>query len=314
MLNKKSIVLNGVENRSQRAVLTLECDGEMTSGRVRLYNFGVEPRGIISLGINDGTKIIKAGLTHTSGMLFTFMSDIRKLPENFSCAIVNFVNGEPKPLLYGSSEGYVEKDEIFDQVINNIKKAKNIDEVEKELDKYGVDYQDDEKELIEKEIDKAINSEDISTCSHNCDECKYKKFYMSRVQNEQNNEKEELVVDERDLRNTNSFYNEMKEQIDNLFANNPNEDYLQELIPNSKWVKVNIDEEGDYYVLGLLYEDEELKYICYGVPGVFQRHPPKELSGYPIWFPLDTTKPEGFGYWLSYQDSNSGESVKAVVV
>ena len=52
MLNKKSIVLNGVENRSQRAVLTIECDGEMANGRVRLYNFGVEPRGIISLFCN----------------------------------------------------------------------------------------------------------------------------------------------------------------------------------------------------------------------------------------------------------------------
>ena len=78
--------------------------------------------------------------------------------------------------------------------------------------------------------------------------------------------------------------------------------------------KVSIDDNGDYYVLGLLYEGENLKYICYGVPGVYQKYPPRELSGYPIWFPLDENSPEGFGYWLSYQDANSGESVKAVVI
>ena len=106
----------------------------------------------------------------------------------------------------------------------------------------------------------------------------------------------------------------MKGQIDNLFANNPTEDYLQELIPNSKWVKVGLENEEDYYVLGLIYEKEKLMYISYGVPGVYQKVPPRELSGFPVWFPLDENKPQGFGYWLSYQDADSGESVKAVII
>ncbi len=310
MLNKKSIVLNGVEDKSQRAVLTLECDGDMTSGRVRLYNFGIEPRGIISLGINDGTQIVKAGLTHSSGMLFTFKSGMKELPKKFTCAIVNFVNGEPKPLLYGSSEGYVEKEKVFDEAIKVLSNTKNVEEVEKVLDDFNIDYDDEEKIEIEKEIDKAINKSDNlkDKCNKDCENCEYKKFYMSHMRSMQKQEEIKSV------NNENKFYQEMKSQIDNLFENNPREDYLQQLLPNSKWVKVSIDDNGDYYVLGLLYEEENLKYICYGVPGVFQKTPPKELSGYPIWFPLDENKPEGFGYWLSYQDANSGESVKAIVI
>lgn len=306
MINKKSIVLNGVENKSQRAVLTIECDGEMTNGRVRLYNFGVEPRGIISLGINDGKNVVKAGLTHSSGMLFTFKSDIKRIPDKFSCAIINFVDGEPKPLLYGFSDGYQDKEKVFEQVIDSLSYAKNTKDIEKVLDDYQIDYEEKEKKEIEKEIDKAMN-EDVSICTKGCDNCEYKKFYLLHVRKMENEDNE--IKDK-----SNKFYDEMKEQIDSLFANNPSEDYLMELLPNSKWVKVNIDDNGDYYVLGLIYDEDKLKYICYGVPGVYQKYPPRELSGYPVWFPLDENKPEGFGYWLSYQDSDSGESVKAVVI
>ena len=106
---------------------------------------------------------------------------------------------------------------------------------------------------------------------------------------------------------------EIKGQVDSLFDNNAKEDYLEEIIPNSKWVKVDFGESGDYYVLGLIFEAEDLKFIVYGVPGVFQKNPPKELAGYPVWFPLDKNKPESFGYWLSYQDAKTGDSIKALV-
>ncbi len=305
MISKKSIVLNGVENKSQRAVLTIECDGDMANGRVRLYNFGIEPRGIISLGINDGKSVTKAGLTHSSGMLFTFKSELKSIPEKFSCAIVNFVNGKPKPLLYGCSDGYQDKEVVFEQVIDSLKDSKNMEEVEKVLDKYDIDYEDSDKAEIEEEISKAMN---VDTCTKDCDNCEYKKFYLSHTR------KMDTVTEDKEEPRSSKFYDEMKMQIDSLFESNPSEDYLMDLLPNSKWVKVNIDDNGDYYVLGLIYDEDNLKYICYGVPGVYQKTPPRELSGYPVWFPLDENKPEGFGYWLSYQDADTGESVKAVVI
>ena len=106
---------------------------------------------------------------------------------------------------------------------------------------------------------------------------------------------------------------EIKERVDDLFKNNSREEYLEEIIPNSKWVKVDFQEGGDYYILGLIYEDDEIEFVVYGVPGVYQKNPPKEIAGYPTWFPLDKTKPESFGYWLSYQDAKTGDSIKAMV-
>lgn len=306
MFNKKSIVLNGVDERNKRAVLTLECDGEITKGVVRLYNYGAQPRGIISLGLYYDGKVTKAGLTHAGNMVFNFSCQIDQIPKKFSCAIVNFVDGEPKPILYGNSEGYLDHEEVFAEVVSSLSTAQNTAEVEEKLNEYGIDFDDELKEEIEQNITKCLKNEECGDCEN----CQYKKFYYQSIKS-LNEERADLEkeVDEKEV-----FYNEMKAQIDQLFANNPSEEYLEELISNSKWVKVNLAGGDDYYVLGLIYDDNKLNYICYGVPGVYQKVPPRELSGYPIWFPLDENKPQGFGYWLSYQDADSGESVKAIVV
>ncbi|MBQ8792320.1 MAG: hypothetical protein IJZ62_01745, partial [Clostridia bacterium] len=249
----------------------------------------------------------KAGLTRTENMLYSFGCNIKKLPDNFSCAVVNFAQGDPQPILYGNSSGLTQE-AVFDSVVMAMRETKNVSEVEQLLDKNHIDYDEELKEEIENEIDK---------CMGECENCKYKKFYYEQklasgmsLEEEVEENEEENNFDEDKL----TFYNEIKNQIDDLFENNPEEGYLQNLIPNSKWVKVKVDGEGNFYVLGLIYENEQLKYICYGVPGVYQEVPPRQLSGYPVWFALDEENPNNFGYWLSYQDADTGESVKALII
>jgi len=304
MFSKKSIVLNGVNDKNKRAVLTLECDGEITKGNLRLYNFSGDLRGIISLGIYSQGQVIKAGLTQNAGMVFSFICQLRSIPQKFSCAVVNFLDGEPKPILYGNSEGYSDKEELFTEVISSLSQTNTANEVENLLDGYGIDFEDNLKEEINQNIENCMNEK----CDM-CQNCQYKNFYI-----QSQTEDKTAVIQSDNFDSEEKFYKELKSQIDILFENNPTEEYLQELIPNSKWVKVLLKDSEDYYVLGLIYEEDKLLYICYGVPGVYQKTAPRELSGFPIWFPLEENKPQGFGYWLSYQDANTGESVKAIVV
>ena len=301
MVSKKSIVLSGVEDSSQRAVLTIECDGQNASGRVRLYNFGNEPEGILTLGIYSQGNVVKAGLTNSSGMLYTFGCQMQSIPQDFSCAIINFLQGKPSPILYGVSDGKASKEDVFANIFGDLASAKSMSQVEDVLDEYGVDYEVDIKQEIENEIEECVK---VQNCKE-CENCVYKKYYFASVDQEQEESYKEK---------SNKFYNEIKGQIDKLFANNPSEEYLQRLLPNSKWVKVNVEDKGDYYVLGLIYEKGQLKYICYGVPGVYQKNAPRQLSGFPVWLPLDESHPEGFGYWLTYQDADSGESIKATII
>ena len=302
MFSKKSIVLNNLENLSKKAIITVECDGYETTGKLRLYNFSQEPLGILSLGIYHNGKVEKAGLTRIENMVYQFGCNLNSLPQTFSCAVVNFTQGQSKPILFGTSEGCVEVEQVLDNVLSAVRESKTSKDVEEILNQSGLDYDDQLKEEIEKEIDKCIGD---------CENCEYKKFYFANVKTQSDMIGEE---DEKKDNNQTHFYAEIKEQIDSLFASNPTEEHLENIISNSKWVKVKVDEEGNYYVLGLIYEEETLKYICYGVPGVYQKNPPRQLSGYPIWVPLEEDKPQNFGYWLSYQDASNGDSVRATII
>ena len=299
-----------------------------------MYNFSSEPSGILSLGITSDSGVIKAGLTRTSNMLFSFGSPVKNMPSDFSCAIVNFVGGEPSPILFGSCQGSSDLEDALHDVVMSLRGTKSVDDVESLLDSVGIDYDQQLKQEIEEEIDKhfdkaqeKVESQSLIESKHSdceskdCSECMYKKYFYENNKNlvfsESVQESEELenpTLEESENKNSGmEFYNEIKSQVDTLFAENKPEEYLQELIPNSKWVKVEVDGGGDYYVFGLIYEDDNLKYVCYGVPGMFSRVPPKQLSGYPVWLAIDKDKQDGFGYWLSYQDASTGESVKAII-
>lgn len=293
MFTKKSLVLLGINSQKEKAVLTLENNGELITGRLRLYNFGKEPEGIISLGFYDNGNVKKCGLVRTSNMLYNFKTST-DLSEDFSCAVVNFVGAKASPILFGTTQKTQSEEEILGKIANEVLDESSMSEVEQKLDDYGVQYDDELQEEIDQQIEKSFSQ---SIDDDKCSNCKYKKCFFGEEEQEK-----KLFIDE------------IKQQIDKLFENNPKENFLEEAIPNSKWVRVEFDGEGDYYILGLVYDEQNnIKYVCYGVPGIYQKTPPKQLSGYPVWFPLDSEKKESFGYWLTYQDAGTGESIKAVV-
>ena len=328
MLKRKSIVLSDISNNSsKKAVLSLEEDGVGVKGTLRLYNFPFELSGISSLGFYVDQKVYKAGLTYKSHMLYDFFLSINELPNKFSCAVVNFQNAVATPILYGSSEGNNEN--IYGSIISEIAKDNSLKNTKQTLDSFGVHFDEEEKKQIEKEIDSALCDDSCGNCS----DCVYKKYFYENQPHEAETvstnslHKEETVdlVDKnvqepakenerKEEENEVIFIDKLKPQIDKLFETNPMEDNLQKLIPYSKWVKVEYEDDGDFYVFGLLYDEHDnVRYVCYGVPAVFEEEPPKELSGYPIWLPLDKDNMRGFGYWLTYQDATTGEPVKAII-
>ncbi|MCL2255611.1 MAG: hypothetical protein FWC11_01995 [Firmicutes bacterium] len=104
------------------------------------------------------------------------------------------------------------------------------------------------------------------------------------------------------------FYEMLKEQIDEMFKNNPPYEQLAELMPQTKWVRIEYDDNNKFYVVGLIGEKPD--YICYGVPAKFTEEAPEELDGYAQWVPLNPRNPEGEGFWLMFQDAETGESVE----
>ncbi len=304
---KKCIVLSDTNsNSNKKAVLSLNEEKSGISGTVRLYNFPNEPDGILSLGIYADKQVYKAGLTLKNHMLYEFFVNLKNIPKVFSCAVVNFQNAEAKPVLFGSSEG--NDDNIYGDIISTISENNSIENTKNTLDKYGVEFEEEDKKEIEKDIDDAL-------CHLDCENCIYKKYFYENPSS--NNVETESVKQENDLKEEKTsqkvvFFDKLKPQIDKLFENNPAENNLQQIFPSSKWVRVEYEDEGDFFVFGLIYDDiGQVKYVCYGVPSVYDEQPPEELDGYPIWLPLAEEK--GFGYWMTYQDATTGEPIKAIL-
>ncbi len=104
-----------------------------------------------------------------------------------------------------------------------------------------------------------------------------------------------------------SFYETIKEQVERLFTKNERYERLEQLLPESRWIRVNYDARGKYYLVGTI--GDPVRYLCYGVPGEYSPTPPPELVGYCQWLAADGNDPAGKGFWIMYQDGVTGKSV-----
>ncbi len=292
MLFKKTLVLSDLNGGNEKAVVSFEKENGDVVGQVKLYNFHDEPNGILSLGLKEGDRVVKAGMTKIANLKYSFSFNTPLNLDEFSCAVINIFRGEVKPILHGSTQNTKVTDQFLAQAVMEMEDAKNMEQCKEVLDKNNIQLSDQEE--IEKEIDENMCKGD---CNEKCSSCKYRYAFFS---GEEQQEKE-----------TETFYDGISEDINKLFESHEEEEFLSQIIPYSKWVKIENEDSDDYYVLGLIYENDEVRYICYGVPGIYSENPPKELKGYAEWLPLDSTKEKEYGYWLTYQDATSGENVKA---
>ena len=294
MIYKKSVVLTSVTGSREKAVMTLEYDGGEMLGNVRLYNFNKEPDGILSVGILNNKKVLKAGLNKVSDSVYSFKLTNDKELNTFSCALVNFKNGEAVPLLQGSTNGMTLTEQRLCNSLSVFDEKPTVENVQKTLENNGVFWDDVD------EVEEIIDGEFFnSSCGNKCSECKYRDAFFKLGDDIREPEEKE-----------DTFFDGIKEQIGALFEKYPEEEILKQIIPESKWVKIDYEEKNQYYVVGLLYEGAEIKYVWYGVPSINMGEPPEELKGFSQWLPIDTTKDKSFGYWITYQDAITGENVK----
>ena len=115
---------------------------------------------------------------------------------------------------------------------------------------------------------------------------------------------EDLREDERAC-----YYEKVKKELSSLFAKYPREEPLCRLLPDSEWVRIAFG-KGKYYVVGLIREEKRPKYICYGVPAEKRGEPPSALKGWCSFLPASLFDTDGKGYWMMYQDAETGHSVK----
>ena len=80
------------------------------------------------------------------------------------------------------------------------------------------------------------------------------------------------------------------------------------MVAESRWVEVDY-ESGKKYVVGVINESGKPRYVCYGVRGEYGKKPP-EFKDYCSFVPSSPFALKGGGFWIMYQDAESGIRIK----
>ena len=306
----KTIILNNNSDKNFIAILNLR---QNDFSKIKFFNLNNVSKNY-ALGIKQNSNVIKIPLNINNNDCVFKIDNKIDFNCNLTCAIVDVSNPFcPEIILSGSENTRMENSRIEGAFV--VKKPQDT----------SVLYEKDSQESIENLIDRNLQDDMNTTYFDSCANCKYREaFYnegcscsnkanvaSTKSKFLENDLKEEKEEDYNEQNNENSFYNQVKAQVEALFAKYEQYSLLESIIPNSRWSKIVYDKNGDYYVLGLIYNDiGEVLYICYGMPASSPDIPPEDLEEYAGWFPKDSNNPNGEGYFIVCQDAKTGKTVK----
>jgi len=275
---KKTILLSNQSNYNEgMAILNIEQTNAGIFASIKIFDIAKRDNFVLGISV-DGKQVLKQNIMFLNSNIFNFkLSDSFNINGRIGCVLVEINNNVVKPLLWGTNGSYAQYKE---DIINVIKCDGNNDS------KSVNEYLKDEVNIAKKEMQEKQQNIDN----------KEKLFETS------DDEIEEMI--DKELKD--EFYLLVKDQIDVLFDKFPTLDILSKKIPNSKWVKIDYENNGNAYILGLIYKDDIVEYICYGVPSNFDNLPPNQLKAYSQWMFIDELNE---GYWVMFQDSKTGDNI-----
>lgn len=326
---KKTIFLTNDEKSKDIAILTLEERNGTMFGRIKTYS---KISGNYVLGLKIDTKIIKQNIKLESTPYEFILSEKINLQEPLGCVVLSIKKDDIIPVLWGS-----EKSEHYRrQIINTLKD--NVSRLSQSISRQSTQIDCDKNSNDEPPTPKDTNpppiedktTEDLEPETEIPSEAKYSQISLEEEILEE--EKTDVAVacavvedlfdnTQEDIENTidnelnkyptgkHKFYDMISDQLEELFLRYPKEENLSKLIENSSWVKIDTDIDNKYHIVGIITHQNDIRYICYGVPGRYDLEPPIEMRNYSQWLPVDTLDPYNNGYWVMYQDADTGENV-----
>lgn len=293
-ITKKTLLLSDANfDHKSMATLLLERKGKETI--CVLKTFYLEDKTsdyLLGIACND-KQVTKQKIQFYGNNSCTFrVSDPIDLESKITCVMVT--EDKKTPVIWGSTE---KLDDTRYQVVKNLEKESEkqksstmvlstpvipIEEVKSEKIEGAALFEELEDEELNGLISATIEKEEVEN------------IFESEMQK---------------LGETSSiFYEQIKDQIEDIFEHGVHEENLERLIVGSKWVIVDGVDGGEDYILGLLYAGNDLEYIAYGIKGEKNIMPPQEFRAFSQFIPTNLEDNEG--YWVMYQDAVSGDNCK----
>lgn len=321
-MRSKTLILSSLKqfpSNTPRAIVTFIDNTESMLGKIRLYNLNSLDEGV-KMGIYLDGEVKTMDLVRKFDSYEFSTKDKLDLNKEIYCALIDTSKNNDVVLCGGSYSGYFSSDE-------NGQNAFLTPQINEEREE-------------ETSFEPKVQEESTPCPNCDCENCEYKKYFyeqhkketqitpndnilteqemqpleanISALKNEEEYDVESTSLKSQDNEIKNSpedFLSQISEQLDEMFERYPLDPVIMNIIPNSKIIKVSDAVDGKPYILGVMYEDDEIKYLVYGVPSNYSQKAPDELGENYNWLPLDVNAPYSEGYYLIYQDASTGKLV-----
>lgn len=292
-MKSKTIILSK-DNDQGRGILTIYKENDLLECKLRLYNINSINR-FCKLGIYHHNQVFSANLLEKNGVYLSSMVGEFNIDDDFYAAIINTKNNNEVIVSGGTYSGYFfNEDQVFDKVQEENPNTNLFNYEEYEIEN-----------LMSTPKSLETKNETETTPSFcetgDCSKCKYKEFFYSNIQPNTLNKKEEIETKNNQSEENHTIIKSLLPQFNYVFEHYPKDDVLNSLLPNSKFVKINENESS--YSIGAIYENENMKYICYAVMCDYNSPVPKELGNHYQWLPIDKQDPLSEGYYIVFQDA-----------
>ena len=311
-MKSKTIILSSEGNKG-RGILTIYEEDGLLKCKLRLYEISNLNR-FCKLGIYHNKEVFSANILEKDGVyLSSFVGDFN-IDGDFYTAIVDTSKNNQVILSGGTYSGYFFNN--HNSVFENIEKEDPTTTLCSYDDEEGID-------IIQtsKAQNAHIEESPIVECETECDRCancKYKEFfysYQEKVETSPSSIETKTTIlnegvpqpvepqkeSEEQKENKHSILNSLIPQFKYVFENYQQDEILNNLIPNGKFVR--IEENNESFSIGAIYEEDEMKYICYAVLRDYNEKAPEELGEHYQWLPLDKDDPLSDGYYMVFQDA-----------
>ncbi len=104
------------------------------------------------------------------------------------------------------------------------------------------------------------------------------------------------------------YYLSIKRELDELFSKYPQDKTLCGAFSRSEWARIRGRANAPQYLVGALYEEGKVKYICYALAAE-EGGPPEEIKGVCSFVPAAPWS-EREGFYVIFQSAGTGECVK----
>lgn len=292
-------------------------DGSALTGAVYAERLGGEliitPRIPALAPLKEGRYAIAIAAGGRNFLLELKGNDPLRVPADFSIregfsALICFVRGEAEPIAFGACGG---ASADFSLLLNLFERGEKeaLKKIEKE-DPKRVEQTQGEREIAEENDNAEYNDEAIADSNYFGSVWKDPENADSACKDTDKAGKKDAgdpsCADETDAsmhpfestRGTLTYYNEIQPKLKEAMTKYPRDEHMQQVFPNSEWVKA---ENG---LLGVVYEKGVPRFLCVAM----KTEPPEQVRDASIFVP-DSPYSDEEGYYVVFQDADTGEYV-----